>query len=264
MSKSCIVCGKSKSFSEFAEGKNQCKSCKVQYVHERRKTKKAENTSIASDIKHMKEQITKAMSVLDDVESMRDRYSELSKIIREMYRLNELTAEGILMELKLNVPQQLHDYLVQLQGGDSNTNFSVINMARTYLTDTRYEHGFKDHFGIERETLLQYLPLLSDMHNILGFIKCAYLALVDTYISKANSKFVPISEHEIDSSFLTNVFIRFDGEGDCIVADGNPLRLDRATFLSELDKLIHAENFNVTMYHKAGYYDKFKALLLSD
>lgn len=260
MDKLCISCNIVKSVDYFPSGKNQCKSCKAKYVAQYRSSKKQDSSK--QDIKSMREQVTKITSILDEIEDSRERYAELSKIIRNMHKLNEQASNGIMLELKLKIPEELHIFLIQINGGDPNTNYATVNLAKMYLTNDNYKNGFENQFGTEREELVQYVELLTDIHHITSLVKCAYLALIDDYIAKNNSKFVPTSEHVVESVFKTNVIIRFDADGDCIIADENPLKLNKAAFMIGLDNLISREISNVIMYQRTGYYDKLKTLLI--
>jgi hypothetical protein len=260
MSKLCISCGERKPFADFTGNKNQCKLCRARNAIEYRKSKKS--ASVSDDIKNMREQVHKMTMVLDDEDIITEKYEKLSKIIQEMYRLNELTADSIVMELKLDIPEELHNFLVQIQEGDPNSNYVTVRMAHIYLTEDGYEDGFEQHFGIKRSELTKYSEMLLDIYHITGLVKGAYLAMVDDLIKKNNSKFVPPSEHGIDSSFRANVYIKFDSKSDCIIAEGNHLRLERKTFLAKLEDLLKRENINVMMYQKTGYYDKFMKLLV--
>jgi len=266
MDKICVGCNIQKPFGEFYIGKNTCKECMVKANRDYRKNKRVDSAKEQEepDIKPMMEQVQKIQTALIDKLPRRDKYLKINDLIRELQRLNDVAADDIRLDLKLNLPEDLHKYLIQLQSSRHYyTNYATLRHALMYLTDKDYEHGFEEQFGMKRECLIKYSELLDDMYHMVGFVKGVYLVLMDDHLARVNSKFIPIAEHIPEREFKNSVYIRFDNDGGSIVAVGNPLKLDNSTFLKEADRLINSNNPIVMPHVVLGYYDKFQKMLIS-
>lgn len=260
MSKACTKCCEKKFISDFHSGYNICKTCRNS---ERSKTKRSiSKENIQKDVKAMMEQLQKLQSImLEDPISIEERCARMEAGLKDALRINKQTFEGISMELKLAIPDELHEYLVKIKSG-SRGGFASLETAIVYLTEPKFEIGFESHFDISREALKPHTDLLRNIIILVGFVGAAYYGLMDGYLDKRNSKFINTSEHVDDHQLRRDIAIRFDPSTDSIEAYGNPLKLDREEFLAGLKMLVDTNHVTVSGYIYGGHYEKLLQLLV--
>jgi hypothetical protein len=261
--KKCITCQTVKALADFTDQKNSCRVCRNKADVERRKRNKtALVPDNKTDVRTLMNQLQNLQNILLEEYTTRELCEKLNTVAAEIVRISDLMYDGIVMELHLNIPENLHNFLIQMKDGNTRTNFSCLRVARAHLVDNRYAAGFEEHYGIAREELVEYADFLEDLDRITAFVRVVYSVLVDDYLADKNSKFVKESDHIPEQPFRGSSIIRFDAASDTIVADGNPLKLDGESFMNGVEELVKKDHDSVVAYVKAGYYAKFKDALL--
>lgn len=259
MNRTCNACNESKSASEYYSGSAICKSCKIKKVVARKKPTPAETRR--HDVKTMIEHLQKLQSILlEDQSDVRDQCERMETGLKEALRLNKLAYDGIVLSIQLKIPEDLHNFLVKL--GEDDKRFAPVKTARMYLSDANFERGFEQHFGVKRSSLLVHCEFLKDLETLVGFVGAAYYALSDGFLAEKNSSFVNPDDHISDHELRSQIAIQFEPNTDSIVAEGNPLRIDREMFLAGLDELIEQGHYNILGFVSAGYLAKLKSLIL--
>jgi hypothetical protein len=256
--KPCTKCCIIKPLVEFNSGRGACKSCRAKDEHARRHPSSTPNEIRSNNIRLITAQTQKIQNILLENMSVADECEQINECIAELYRLTELAARGVVLELKLKVPETLHKFLIQMKDGDVRSNLSCLSMAKARLGD-KFKDGFEKHYKMNREELLGYLELIERLQQAEGFVRTVYWFMAHDYIAEQNSEYNSVSEHIPETKFINSSFIRYDAASDSVVAEGNPLRHDCYSFMAKLNEMM--ENEHQMLQYQIKYYYVFCDLL---
>jgi len=197
--------------------------------------------------------------ILTEDISVKEQYNKILAALREASELNEKMLNGVALIIPIKVSGIVHDYLTQIDDRDPDIGVSCVRTAKEFLIDRSNDHGFEEVFGIAANEVRNRFQEIADLECMAAFVRTVYQVLVDENAVSKHSGFITNGSIKSGGSTIKtqNAIIRFDPHIDSIVADENPLKLDKDAFMKGLASLLEAEHFNVMMYKQTGYYDKF-------
>lgn len=259
--KICSTCHTEKDSDAFTGGKSVCKLCRSKNEAQRRKKTPTIDDNIRIFLAHLQ----KIPLILTEDISVKEKYNKIASATRETVELNEKMLNGVALIIPIKVSGIVHDYLTQIDERDPDIGVSCVRAAKEFLIDRSNDHGFEEVFGIAASEVRNRFQEIADLECMAAFVRTVYQVLVDENAVSKHSGFVTTGSIKSGGPVRAqNAIIRFDPHIDCIIADENPLKLDKDAFMKGLAELLEVKHFNVMMYKQTGYYDKFINAMNSD
>jgi hypothetical protein len=262
--KICSICGCDKSNDAFTNGKSICKTCRNKNEIDRRK-KSANHSAVDENKRVFLTHLQKIPLILTENLSIKDQYNKISSALREATELNEKMLKSVALIIPLKVSGIVSDYLMRIDERDPEIGVSCVRTAKEFLIDRSNDVGFEAVFGMAANEVRNRFQEIADLECMAAFVRTVYQVLVEESTVSKHSGFITSGGIRVGGTTTRNqhAIIRYDPHINSIVADENPLRLDKEAFMKGLAELLENKHFNVMMYKQSGHYDKFMEALVS-
>jgi hypothetical protein len=255
--RSCNTCGETKPLPKFLPDRNMCRACKTEGDLARRKKNE---TSKSDANKSLERMFNNLIDVVNGPMSQFDQYKRIESLLLEALKINQIMMKdgGVMLLIPVEVSEILQNYLEQIASLFPHVGVECISYGKRMFTSMKCDE-FQRIFDLDIDAVKACKDEMTNLEYMTSYVRTVYQMLLD----EDNEMKYRLSESSQEPPRRQSV-IRFDPRTRCIVADENPLKLNREKFMDGLVRLVENGIPSVVMYGSGGWYDKFVGILRND